>query len=134
MNRILTGLVGILAVIAIVSLASCGQGARYIATDGDTIRAPNGERIRLLYIDAPEMPGSPRDCRRANCPAGDPFVAQDALQRALDTAPVSCIGNERDRYGRRLAECFLISPGGTRVSINDWMLSTGTVQRYERNR
>jgi endonuclease YncB( thermonuclease family) len=38
-------------------------------TDGDTIRC-NGERIRLLGIDTPELPGH---CRKGrDCVSGDP--------------------------------------------------------------
>lgn len=109
------------------------ESGHWIATDGDTVASPSGERIRLLYIDAPEMPSSSRNCRRVHCPAGDPHAAKAALQRALDSGIVTCEGAEQDRYGRRLAECFVTAPGiEQRVSINEWMLSTGTVERYRR--
>lgn len=105
------------------------RAAPYIATDGDTIRHGR-ERIRLLYIDAPEMPGSPRDCHRNICPSGDPYASKESLQEALDSGQVRCEGEERDRYGRRLAECFVTAPGGGTVSVNEWMLSVHQAMPY----
>nr|WP_240456389.1 thermonuclease family protein [Sphingomonas yabuuchiae] len=69
------------------------------AIDGDTLRCGQ-ERIRLIGIDAPEMPGH---CRRGRwCVAGDPFAAQASLQRAL-VGPIAIERVGRDRYGRTLA-------------------------------
>ncbi len=50
------------------------------ATDGDTIRCGN-ERIRLLGIDAPELPGHCREGRR--CAPGDPYAATTSLRKAI---------------------------------------------------
>lgn len=104
------------------------RAAPYIATDGDTIRH-GGERIRLLYIDAPEMPGHTAHCT-PNCVAGDPYASKESLQEALDSGQVRCEGEERDRYGRRLAECFVTAPGGQSVSINEWMISVHQAMPY----
>jgi endonuclease YncB( thermonuclease family) len=102
----------------------------WTAIDGDTIDH-GGERIRLLRIDAPEMPTSPRNSRRAHCPAGDPHAAKAALQRALDSGEVRCEGERQDRYGRRLAECFVTALGnGQTVNINEWLVAAGYAQRY----
>jgi micrococcal nuclease len=68
-------------------------------TDGDTIRCGD-ERIRLLGIDAPEMPGHCRPGRQ--CVAGDPYASTDSL----DDAMASSMTIERagsDHYGRTLA-------------------------------
>ncbi|WP_010545653.1 thermonuclease family protein [Sphingomonas elodea] len=70
-----------------------------IAIDGDTLRCGE-ERIRLLGIDAPELPGHCRRGRR--CVPGDPWRARRALAAALKgKAEISAIGF--DRYGRVLA-------------------------------
>lgn len=53
-------------------------------TDGDTIRC-RGERIRLLGIDTPELPGHCRQGR--DCVPGDPV----ASTLSLDTAMVGTI-------------------------------------------
>lgn len=68
-------------------------------TDGDTIRCGN-ERIRLLGIDAPEMPGHCRSGR--NCAPGDPYTSKQSLAFALSgTIRIERYGE--DRYGRTLA-------------------------------
>lgn len=50
-----------------------------IAIDGDTLRC-GAERIRLLGIDAPEMPGHCHE--RRNCVPGDPIASKNALRNA----------------------------------------------------
>lgn len=69
------------------------------ATDGDTLRC-GSERIRLLGIDAPEMPGH---CRRGRvCAPGDPHASKAALADAL-AGPLTIERVGRDHYGRTLA-------------------------------
>ena len=71
-----------------------------IAIDGDTLNC-DGERIRLLGIDAPELPGH---CNPGRI-CGDPFSSQQNLQNALqDPMSVERIGN--DRYGRTLGMVY----------------------------
>lgn len=70
-----------------------------IAIDGDTVRCGQ-ERIRLLAIDAPELPGHCRRYRR--CVSGDPFAAKRSLQSRLH-GPALIHRTGRDRYGRTLA-------------------------------
>lgn len=128
--------IGFLGLIAIVGAAAVShvarqenRGSAYRVIDGDTL-ALGGERIRLLRIDAPEMPTSPRHCERVHCPTGDPYAARDALQWAITRGTVQCAGSRRDIYGRRLAECFVTGTNGTTVNVNDYLLSTGLVERY----
>jgi endonuclease YncB( thermonuclease family) len=67
-------------------------------TDGDTIRCGE-ERIRLLAIDAPELPGHCRTGR--DCAPGDPYASSASLGEAM----IGAIRIERfgtDRYGRTL--------------------------------
>lgn len=67
--------------------------------DGDTLRC-GAERVRLLAIDAPELPGH---CRRGrNCAPGDPAASTNALQTAL-TGRLTILRVGTDRYGRTLA-------------------------------
>lgn len=67
--------------------------------DGDTIRC-DGERIRLLGIDAPELPGHCRESR--DCAPGDPFASTSSLGKAL-TGTIWISRFDQDRYGRTLA-------------------------------
>lgn len=70
-------------------------------TDGDTLRC-NGQRVRLLGIDAPELPDH---CRRGRqCVEGDPYAARAYLE-SLTRTTVECTSQGEDRYGRTLARC-----------------------------
>jgi endonuclease YncB( thermonuclease family) len=83
-------------------------------TDGDTIRC-GGERIRLLGIDAPELPGHCRQGR--NCAPGDPY----ASTASLETAMVGSLTIERvgeDHYGRTLAVV-----AGDKGDLSCWQLA-----------
>lgn len=68
-------------------------------TDGDTIRCGD-ERIRLLAIDAPELPGHCRAGRR--CAPGDGAASAASLERAL-TGRLTIERAGKDRFGRTLA-------------------------------
>lgn len=68
------------------------------AVDGDTLRCGR-ERIRLLGIDAPELPGHCQRGRR--CVPGDPFASRASLARAMNgSLVIERVG--ADRYGRTL--------------------------------
>jgi endonuclease YncB( thermonuclease family) len=83
-------------------------------TDGDTIRCGD-ERIRLLGIDAPEMPGH---CRQGRvCVEGDPHASSASLAKALTgTLRIRRMG--QDRYGRTLAIV-----AGERGDLSCWQLA-----------
>ncbi|WP_374551957.1 thermonuclease family protein [Sphingobium yanoikuyae] len=71
--------------------------------DGDTLRCSEIGRVRLLGIDAPEMPGH---CRKGRtCAPGDPVASKKALEklvaRGVTISPVT-----RDRYGRTVAQVY----------------------------
>jgi len=72
-------------------------------TDGDTIRCGD-ERIRLLAIDAPEMPGHCAKGRK--CVEGDPYEAKGSLQDALAGRLLSIRRMGQDRHGRTLAVIY----------------------------
>jgi micrococcal nuclease len=70
-----------------------------IAVDGDTLRCGE-ERIRLIGIDAPELPGHCQEER--SCAPGDPMASMAALAAASrGTAEIDRQGY--DRYDRTLA-------------------------------
>jgi len=62
--------------------------------DGDTIITTDGERIRYIGIDAPEL-GEPYSLKATEM--------NRALLRAGPVKIVECKGQKRDRYGRTLA-------------------------------
>lgn len=122
MKRILTSAKFILAMALMIvapqyARASQGQtlhGCRVI--DGDTIRCGQ-ERLRLLGIDAPELPGHCQRGRR--CAAGDPYASRLALEKASrGSLIVYRVGV--DRYGRTLA---MVS--GSRGDLSCWQLRHG---------
>jgi micrococcal nuclease len=69
------------------------------AVDGDTLRCGK-ERIRLLGIDAPELPGHCQRGRR--CVPGDPLASRINLSRAI-AGRLTIVRMGKDRYGRTLA-------------------------------
>src|SRR3546814_10631339 len=83
------------------------------ASDGDTIRC-GSERIRLLGIDAPEMPGHCRKGRQ--CAPGNPRAAKAGLARAISQAPIRIDWITVDRYGRTIA---VVYAGKVNVSCLD---------------
>lgn len=95
-----------------------------IAIDGDTLRCGR-ERIRLLGIDAPEMPGHCRRGRR--CVQGDPFASKAALAAAIKRGPATIERRGRDRYGRTLAR---VRVNG--VDLSAHMVRTGMAVRVAR--
>lgn len=73
------------------------------AIDGDTLRCSDIGRIRLLGIDAPEMPGH---CRKGrSCVPGDPVASKKALEK-LTARGVTINPVTRDRYGRTVAQVY----------------------------
>lgn len=92
--------------------------------DGDTFDCA-GTRIRLMGIDAPEMPDHCREGRR--CTEGDPFAAKKYLQ-SLTAGRVNCRAVETDHYGRTIARCT----AGER-DLSCAMIASGhAVRRYNR--
>jgi endonuclease YncB( thermonuclease family) len=71
------------------------------AVDGDSVRL-NGEDLRLKGIDAPELFQTCRVSGRET-PCGR--EARAALRKLVSSGLVTCIGDERDRYGRLLVVC-----------------------------
>lgn len=68
--------------------------------DGDTL-SMNGERIRIHGINAPE---SDQRCDHGRWACGQ--EATQAMVRLVAGAPVTCLGRDRDHYGRLVAVCY----------------------------
>lgn len=89
-------------------IAALLLAAAVTVVDGDTLRI-DGERIRLLGIDAPEIHG----CRQGRvCVPGD----GNASKRSLEAMMGGRINVQRvgqDRYGRTLAQVYV---GGRNVA------------------
>lgn len=108
------GIGGLLAVVGLISLVGAWWSAtslsaasdftcrRVTVADGDTFSC-DGRRIRMVGIDAPEMPGHCRPGRR--CTPGDPFASKANLQRLLRAGPVQCRTTDTDAFGRTVARC-----------------------------
>lgn len=98
--------------------------AQPVAVDGDTLRCAGFGSVRLLGIDAPELPGHCREGRV--CTPGDGWASKAALAHRVKAGPVTCEAQGRDRYGRVLARC---AAGGADLSCAQ--IKTGAaVRRY----
>ena len=88
--------------------------------DGDTIEMA-GERIRLHGIDAPE---SEQKCTAGGKKWAFGQEATFALARFIETHWVTCKGDKRDRYGRIIAVCFVVSNDLNAMMVRDgWALA-----------
>lgn len=74
-----------------------------VVVDGDTIRCRDVGRVRLLSIDAPDLPGHCRVGRE--CVSGDGFASKRYLASLMAGWQVTCSPRGNDRYGRVLALC-----------------------------
>ncbi|MGH6786079.1 MAG: thermonuclease family protein [Novosphingobium sp.] len=106
----------------------CGEARSALCmVDGDTFRL-GARSVRLLGIDAPET-------RAPLCPAeaAKGVEATAALQRLLNQGPFTIVGRVdglTDKYGRDLRAAYRTRRDGTRQSIAEDLLATGTVRRY----
>ena len=111
----------VLLLVATSALADITGPARVI--DGDTIDI-EGQRIRLQGIDAPET--------FQTCIADDVAWhcgrhATAALVEFIDGSPVSCEGEDTDRYGRTIAVCYVRG-----ADIEAWLVRNGWAIAYRK--
>ena len=99
-----------------------GRVARVV--DGDTVLLADGERVRYLGIDAPELNNGPGKSR---IPEAGSREATQANARLVEGLPVRLLRDqtERDRYGRLLRYVFC---GG--VFVNARLILDGHARLY----
>lgn len=108
------------------AMLSLALACTLVAVDGDTLRCGE-ERIRLIGIDAPELPGHCQEKR--SCAPGDPMASKAALA-AASSGTVAIDRQGRDRYDRTLARVWVNGVdlscaqivGGYAVYRSDWDL------------
>lgn len=93
--------------------------------DADTVRIGT-EKVRFLGVDAPESKQTCR-CGGQTVPCGQ--QATEALRKFVGKDKIFCEGDEHDRYGRLIGECF-ISRGGEKISLNRWLVANGWAVAY----
>jgi endonuclease YncB( thermonuclease family) len=71
------------------------------AVDGDSLII-DGERVRLYAIDAPELDQPCRDGGQCG------ERARDHLARLIAGQTLSCDTRDTDRYGRHVAQCYIV--------------------------
>ena len=85
------------------SVASADLTGTALIVDGDTI-AISGMKVHLSGIDTPERK---QTCRKAGVTWKCGYEAAETLREWTHTKEVRCIGDEKDRYGRLIADCFV---------------------------
>ncbi|MCE6951959.1 thermonuclease family protein [Cereibacter sphaeroides] len=118
----LRSLLVILLLLPLPAAATSLEGrARVI--DGDTIEI-EGARVRLFGIDAPE---TAQTCEAAGTDWPCGRWATETLRARLRDRPVRCEGDERDRYGRLLANCSVEGE-----DLGAWLVRSGAAFAYRR--
>lgn len=99
------------------------SGYQIRVIDGDTVHLPDGERVRVLNIDTPEMPP------RAQCDVERDlaFRAQARTQEMMLAGEVKLYAGlrDRDRYGRQLRR---IEVDGR--DLGEQLISEGLAKRW----
>ena len=98
-----------------------------VVHDGDSLRC-DGERMRILNIEAPELPGSPKCERGRNgwCDYRKGYQARNALSAFVRRGRVMIERAGTDRYGRTLA----------RITVNgqdagEYLVSLGLARPWQ---
>lgn len=95
--------------------------------DGDTCTADidlgfgiwiRGEKLRLHRINAPEIVGATKSKGRES----QKFLASLIGNKEVT---LETIKDKKEKYGRFLAEIWILDKGGTRVNLNDLMVEKG---------
>lgn len=92
--------------------------------DGDTLKI-HGTRIRMFGIDAPESAQTCLDATGGEYRCGQ--KASVALSEQIGGRPVTCTGDENDRYGRLIAVCAVDD-----VDLCQWMVEQGHALAFRR--
>ncbi|UXN07654.1 thermonuclease family protein [Bartonella sp. HY761] len=98
-------------------------------SDGDSIRI-NGERIRLLGIDAPELA---QYCTKGQEKYACGELSKQHLIKMINGRKVSCKWIERDKYKRILGQCMVENIDISRQMVEDgWAVSYSSYPKEER--
>ena len=92
-------------------------------TDGDTIRLGE-ERIRFSGIDAPEIKQTCL-CQEIEFKCGE--FSKNLLIEKIADQEVNCIRENKDQYGRTLAECFV-----GKESLSSYLVREGYAFAYRK--
>lgn len=122
--RVLTvGLLGFICCIFVGSLEVFGESfsGRATVIDGDTLEM-HGQRIRLHGIDAPESGQSCTDETGAIYRCGQ--ISANQMASYVRGKTVGCNVKDRDRYGRRVAACYVNGEDiNERLVLEGWALA-----------
>lgn len=100
------------------------SSAKYTAVDGDSL-VRGEERIRLKGIDAPELHQKCYDENAKTYECGQQSF--EFLQDLINKQKVRCkCQKKRDRYKRKLCECFVST-----LSLNREMIASGWAVSYK---
>ncbi len=91
--------------------------------DGDTIHL-NGEKIRFTGIDTPELK---QTCVKEGLTEPCGVTAKEILVEKVGDNKVKCISEEKDRYKRTLAECFVNDE-----SLSSYLVRSGYAFAYRK--
>ena len=91
--------------------------------DGDTIHL-NGEKIRFLGIDTPELK---QTCFKDDVKNLCGVKAKQILINKIGNNTVECISEGRDQYKRILAECFV-----NNESLSSYLVRSGYAFAYRK--
>ncbi len=125
-RRPMSPLLSILVISAVVvaSPADADITGPARVVDGDTIVIA-GERIRLHGIDAPELKQTCTTSKSKEQLCGQ--LAKQSLEKLVQGQDVTCKGNQRDRYKRLIAVCY-VGP----FDINETMVADGWALAYRK--
>ena len=111
-----------------ITTVSFGKGLDKVI-DGDTIQIGK-KKIRFSGIDAPESfyKGKQQICYDGENKIYCGKISKEILTKIIKNRRVMCRGKELDRYGRYLAECFLL--GYEETSVSSAMVRSGYAFDY----
>lgn len=98
-------------------------------SDGDSLQfGSKAKRARLFAIDSPELA---QKCIKDNKSWKCGEAAKRALQNKIGNQKITCIGDEKDKYGRLIATCYLHdAKQNGYVNLNAWMVKNGWAIAY----
>lgn len=92
--------------------------------DADTLEIAS-QRIRLVGVDAPESGQKCLDASGKFYHCGS--AAANALDRWINRNPVTCVIEDKDRYGRMLGDCSVRGE-----NVQEWLVVSGYALAYRK--